>query len=173
MKISQTWIEPFNWQHVDCKAMDNTSFSTQTIKAIMFSQEEARRHGHPCVDTEHLLLGILSVKSIAADEIRKLGINLKRARREVYDLVARGQGFTAINCPFSDSSKSILEMAWQEAKSLGHEKVTPEHVLLGLLKLENNVGTAALERMDVSLSKLYRCVYVAIGGSEPALTDDG
>ncbi|HEY9747382.1 MAG TPA: Clp protease N-terminal domain-containing protein, partial [Allocoleopsis sp.] len=68
-------------------------FTEKAIKAVMLSQEEARRLGHNLVGTEQILLGLIGEKTgIAAKVLLHLGVSLKDARIEVEKIIGRGSG---------------------------------------------------------------------------------
>ncbi|MEO0488439.1 MAG: Clp protease N-terminal domain-containing protein, partial [Cyanobacteria bacterium J06659_2] len=86
-------------------------FTEKAIKVIMLSQEESRRLGHHFVGTEALLLGLIGENSgVAAKTLSQLGVNLRRARREVEALVGRGPGYRATEIPFTERAKLPLAL---------------------------------------------------------------
>src|SRR5689334_14265769 len=109
-------------------------FTEDAIKTIMLAQEEARRLDHNHVGTAMILLGLIGLgKGAAASPLKKCGVTLASARVEVEKIIGRGSGFFAIEIPFSPRSKRVMELAWSEAKELGHNHVGSGHLLLGLL----------------------------------------
>jgi ATP-dependent Clp protease ATP-binding subunit ClpC len=122
-------------------------FSEPAIKVIMLAQEESRRSGHNFVGTEHILLGLIGVGGIHASSVtlRGLGINLKNARSEVEKLIGRGSGLVAVEIPFTERAKAVLEMALNTARELDHSYVGSEHLLLGIV-LEGESISAEMDR---------------------------
>nr|YP_010713801.1 Clp protease ATP binding subunit [Galdieria phlegrea]UNJ16257.1 Clp protease ATP binding subunit [Galdieria sp.]WDA99883.1 Clp protease ATP binding subunit [Galdieria phlegrea] len=130
-------------------------FTEKAIKAIMLSQEEARRLGHNFVGTEQVLLGLLAESNGLASKVLKLmGVTLKDARIEVEKIIGRGSGFVAVEIPFTPRAKRVLELAIEEAKFIGHNYVGTEHLLLGLLSEGDGVATKVLENLGVDLEQL-------------------
>lgn len=125
-------------------------FTEKAIKVIMLAQEEARRLGHNFVGTEQILLGLIGEGTgIAAKALKQLGINLKDARIEVEKVIGRGSGFVAVEIPFTPRAKRILELAWDEARQLGHNYIGTEHLLLGLIREGEGIATKVLEALNV------------------------
>jgi ATP-dependent Clp protease ATP-binding subunit ClpC len=90
-------------------------FSEPAIKVIMLAPEESRQMGHNFIGTEHLLLGLAGLgrteASVVVSVLRDLGINLKNARSGVIKLIGRGSGFIAVEIPFTDRARAVLEIA--------------------------------------------------------------
>ncbi|RWW03851.1 hypothetical protein GW17_00032958, partial [Ensete ventricosum] len=81
-------------------------FTEKAIKVIMLAQEEARRLGHNFVGTEQILLGLIGEGTgIAAKVLKSMGINLKDARVKVEKIIGRGNGFIAVEIPFTPRAK--------------------------------------------------------------------
>eukprot|EP00871_Galdieria_phlegrea_P004027 jgi/Galph1/4625/GphlegSOOS_G3218.1 len=130
-------------------------FTEKAIKAIMLSQEEARRLGHNFVGTEQVLLGLLAeTNGLASKALKLMGVTLKEARIEVEKIIGRGSGFVAVEIPFTPRAKRVLELAIEEAKFIGHNYVGTEHLLLGLLSEGDGVATKVLENLGVDLEQL-------------------
>jgi ATP-dependent Clp protease ATP-binding subunit ClpC len=95
-------------------------FTEKAIKVVMLAQEEARRLGHNFVGTEQILLGLIGEGTgIAAKVLKSMGVNLKDARVEVEKIIGRGNGFVAVEIPFTPRAKRVLEISLEEARQLG------------------------------------------------------
>ncbi|CAN1318034.1 Chaperone protein ClpC, chloroplastic [Linum perenne] len=89
----------------------------------MLAQEEARRLGHNYVGTEQILLGLIGEGTgIAAKVLKSMGINLKDARVEVEKIIGRGNGFVAVEIPFTPrgnvSGSSLFSSSMFELSNL-------------------------------------------------------
>jgi len=130
-------------------------FTEKAIKVIMLAQEEARRLGHNFVGTEQILLGLVGEGTgIAAKALKQMGVNLKDTRVEVEKIIGRGSGFVAVEIPFTPRAKRVLELAWEEARQLGHNYIGTEHLLLGLVGEGEGVATKVLQSLNVNLNKI-------------------
>ncbi len=130
-------------------------FTEKAIKVIMLAQEEARRLGHNFVGTEQILLGLIGEGTgIAAKTLKQLGINLKDSRVEVEKIIGRGSGFVAVEIPFTPRAKRVLELAWDEARQLGHNYIGTEHLLLGLIREGEGVAAKVLESLNVDIGRI-------------------
>lgn len=131
-------------------------FTEKAITTIMLAQEEGRRLGHPFVGTEYILLGLVGNNGNPAREIllSKSQFTLKDYRIEVEKIVGRGNGFIAVDMPFTPRAKRALELSWEVAYNLGHNKVECLHLLLGLLKENGGVAVRVLENLGLDLEVL-------------------
>ena len=139
-------------------------FSDKAIKVVMLSQEEARRLGHNFVGTEQLLLGLLGEgSSTAAKLLIDQGVILEDAREEVESIIGRGSGFIPAEIPFTPRAKRIFETALQEARQLGNNYISPEHILLGLLQDEEGVAAKVMENFEIDRGQLRTEIIRAFG----------
>lgn len=144
-------------------------FSDKAIKAVMLSQEEARRLGHNFVGTEQLLLGIIGEgTSIAAKVLLDKNLNLDNTRREVESIIGRGSGFMPPEIPFTPRAKRVFEAAMKEARQLGNNYIAPEHILLGLLQDEEGVAAKVLENLGIDRRQLRTELIKNLGEEVPA-----
>lgn len=138
-------------------------FTENAIKAIMLAQEEARRLGHNFVGTEQLLLGLIAVGPSAA-VLKSLGVTLKDARVEVEKIIGRGSGFVAIEIPFTPRAKRMLDLAYRESQTLGHDHISPLHLLLGMVAEPEGVAMRVLvEKLGVDRHRLRSGVIRLMG----------
>ncbi len=121
-------------------------FTERVRKVIYLAREEAARLQHDYIGTEHLLLGVIrEVEGIAATVLNNLGLDLDRIRQEVENMVSASGGTMTIGeIPFTPRAKRVLELAVEEARSLGHNYVGTEHLLLGLLREHDGVAAQVL-----------------------------
>jgi len=130
----------------------------------MLAQEEARRLGHNLVGTEQVLLGLIAEKSgIAAKVLTDLGVTLKDAQAEVEKIIGRGTGFVPVEVPFTPRAKRVLELSLEEARQLGDNYISTEHLLLGLLQSGEGVATKVLENLGVDLAEVRSRVLESLG----------
>ncbi len=139
-------------------------FNSQAIKAIMLSQEEARRLGHNFVGTEQILLGLIGEGTgVAANVLTDLGVTLPDARLEVERIIGRGSGFVPPEIPFTPKAKRIFEESFREARSLGHNYIGTEHLLLGLTEAGEGVAAKVLENLGVEIKTVRSQVIKTLG----------
>jgi ATP-dependent Clp protease ATP-binding subunit ClpC len=148
-------------------------FTSEAIRVIMLAQEEARRLGHNFVGTEQILLGLMGEGTgVAAKVLTELGVTLKDARREVEKIIGRGTGFVPPEIPFTPKVKSLFEQSFKEARSLGHNYINTEHLLLGLTEAGEGVAAKVLQNLGVELQTIRSAVIRRLG-DDPSVTAGG
>ena len=93
---------------------------------------------------------------MAARVLGSLDITLERARGEVVRTVGVGQGMVTGQIPFTPSAKQVLELSLREAIGLGHNYIGTEHILLGLVALNDGAAARILLDLEVSPEKIRR-----------------
>ncbi len=131
----------------------DAKFSPRVRDVITYSREEAIRLGHNYIGVEHLLLGIIREGEGTAIRILDgLNVDLERLRKIVEGSIssvgtkASGQG----NIPLVKQAEKILKITYLEAKFFKSPIIGTEHLLLSILKDDDNVATKSLNAFDVT-----------------------
>jgi len=149
-------------------------FTEKAIKTVMFAQEEARRTGHNLVGSEHLLLGIIGEgTSFAATILINRGITLEDSRRIIANITGSGPGYSPPNIPFTPKVKGIFQQSFQEARQLGDRQITPEHILLAMIKNSDNLGSKVLKSQGIDLEELRTDIIKQAGEQVAATVGNG
>ena len=127
-------------------------FTDSAQRVLARAHEEAALLRHPCVATEHLLLGLTGeTTGVAAAVLRRCGVEADRARATIEAMVPGGNGPTAsLPRPYSSKAGQSLALALQSARDLGGAEVGAEHLLIGLLREGRGVGGQLLMQYGVS-----------------------
>lgn len=142
-------------------------FNEKAIKNVVLAQEEARNTGHNLVGTEHILLGVIGEGTSTASELlANLGINLNNTRKLAMEVVGKGSGFIPANIPFTPKAKRILEQAFNEARQLKSNFISPEHILLAIVKQTDNMAARLLLEQRVDLRQLRTDLVKKLGEAE-------
>jgi ATP-dependent Clp protease ATP-binding subunit ClpC len=123
---------------------------TEKAKRILFlARYEASQQGNKAIGTEHILLGLLKEGEETTRELfsrANVSMDLLQAELERRG-PAREKLSTSVEIPFSEETKKVLQYAEEEAERLMHPHIGTEHLLLGLLRLEDSVaGRMLIER---------------------------
>ncbi len=129
-------------------------FSNRVKEVISLSREEALRLGHDYIGAEHLLLGMIREgEGVAIGLLKKLGVSLDELRSSVENAIkgtATGNVKNLTNIPLTRQSEKVLKITYLEAKIFKSELIGTEHLLLSILRDEDNVATQILEKFDVN-----------------------
>jgi ATP-dependent Clp protease ATP-binding subunit ClpC len=112
-------------------------FDDSAKRVIVLAQEEARKLDHPFIGTEHLLLALLRQDSAAARALTGLGIGYDAVLARVEQALGRGATPTPSHIPFTPATKRAVERGFEASVALKHRHIGPEHLLLGLVRDEN------------------------------------
>ena len=145
-------------------------FTERARKVIILAKEEARRFNHDYIGTEHILLGLVREgEGVAAAVLQKMGVSLENIRLEIEKLVQPGPTTQIIgDIPFTPRAKKALELAAEEARSLGHNYIGTEHLLLGLIKENEGVASQVLLNLGLDLNTVRNEIMELLGSALPS-----
>ena len=131
------------------------NFSPRVKDVIAYSKEEALRLGHNFIGTEHLMLGILrdgNGKAIAI--LNSIEVNLEELRRKVEILnpavLDDNRGIhDKKNLHLTRQAERALKTTFLEAKLFQSELINTAHLLLCILRNENDPTTQLLGKLNV------------------------
>ncbi|MFA5116134.1 MAG: Clp protease N-terminal domain-containing protein, partial [Candidatus Omnitrophota bacterium] len=150
-------------------------FTERARKVIILAKEEARRFNHDYIGTEHILLGLIREgEGVAAAVLQKMGLSLENIRLEIEKLVQPGPATQIIgDIPFTPRAKKALELAAEEARSLGHNYIGTEHILLGLIREGEGVASQVLLNSGLDLNGVRNEVMELLGSALPGFSQGG
>jgi len=124
------------------------NFSNRVRDVISYSREEAIRLGHDYIGTEHLLLGIIREgEGIAVKILRNLGCDLFKLKKSVEETVrSTGGTLTVGNIPLTKQAEKVLKITYLEAKLYKSDVIGTEHLLLSLLRDDENLAAQILQQ---------------------------
>jgi ATP-dependent Clp protease ATP-binding subunit ClpC len=150
-------------------------FSNRVKEIISMSREEALRLGHDYIGTEHLILGMIrDGDNLALTLLRKLDISLE----DVKDTIERATRGTAnynvknlANIPLTRQSEKVLKVTYLEAKFFKSPIIGTEHVLLSILRDEDNLGTQILAKFDATYDIVKQLLEYHLQNPAPEMAD--
>jgi len=140
-------------------------FTERARKVLLLAKEEARRFNHDYIGTEHILLALVSEREgVAATVIQNLGVDLENIRQEIEKFMHPGPPTQVLGeLPFTPRAKKSLELAAEEARSLGHNYIGTEHILLGLIKESEGLASQVLVLLGLELEKVRTQIMELLG----------
>jgi ATP-dependent Clp protease ATP-binding subunit ClpC len=147
-------------------------FTDRSRRCVRAAFEEARMLGHDALGDEDLMLGILRVdEGVGAEALASLGVTLEGAREGSEEMLSDALSSIGISLedlrreagdtfemrlpddrriPFSPRAKNALVGARKEMRRLGDNYLGTEHVLLGILRIQDGTAIRLLASMGVS-----------------------
>jgi ATP-dependent Clp protease ATP-binding subunit ClpC len=110
--------------------------------------------GHDFIGTEHLLLGIMAQdESLAVKVLDSLEVDPEELRQSVQESVRRipssKSRLNVGNIPLDRNAEKVLKVTFLEAKMLKNEEILPEHLILSILKHQDNPASRILHQFDI------------------------
>src|SRR5437016_6051390 len=134
-------------------------FTERARRVVFFDQEEAGRLGENYASTEHLLLGLVRENdSVAARIIDIMGVSLGRIRTEVESQVTRGNGRLGQDMQLTPRAKRVIDLAYEEARTLSNNYIGTEHLLVGLIREREGLAGRVLSKLGVDLEQTRKVV---------------
>jgi ATP-dependent Clp protease ATP-binding subunit ClpC len=132
---------------------------SQRIKDVLgYSKEEAVRLGNSHISVEHLFLGILrDGEGLAIDVLVVLGVELYDLRMSIEKSIRNDQPATVTDpdsLPLLKSAERILKLTHLEARSMKEKTIDTNHLLLAILKDDNNYATRYLVENGITYNKV-------------------
>ena len=128
-------------------------FSPRVKDVISYSREEAIRLKHDYIGTEHLLLGLIREGDGMAIKILKhAGIDTTELRKSIEDAV-KGSSMSRApigNMPLTKQAEKVLKITYLEAKIFKSDVIGTEHLLLSILRDEENIASQILQQYDIN-----------------------
>src|SRR5450631_531692 len=144
-------------------------FTTRARHVVVLAQDESRRLNHNYIGTEHLLLGLLAERDgVAGRALDSVGVTLDQVRARVEAAVGLGKKPPKGHIPFTPRAKKVLELGLREALSLRHDYIGTEHLLLGLIREREGLGSKVLSQLGVDGLTLRSRVLELVPPADPA-----
>ena len=127
-------------------------FSPRVKEVIQFSREEAIRLGHGYIGTEHLLLGIIREgEGKALIQLKALGIDILRMKKSIEDSIrdTASRSTNLGNIPLTKQAEKALKITYLEAKIFKSDVIGTEHLLLSILREEDNIASQILRQYGI------------------------
>ena len=139
----------------------NNQFSQRISDIIAYSKEEANRLCNNVVTPEHLLLGMLrDGEGNAIEVLLKLNVDLQEIKAQIEEAVKQNtlNFVTGDNSDIalSPASARILKMCMLESRLLQAQIVDAEHLLLAILKDDDNHAARILQDNNASYNSVYK-----------------
>ena len=133
----------------------DTNFSPRVKDVIAFSREEALRLGHDYIGTEHFILGLIREgEGVAIRILQNLNIDLSELRKSIensiHPLSNKSKPVNNGNIPLVKQAEKALKVTYLVAKTFKSTIIGTEHLLLSILKDENNIASQSLAEHHVT-----------------------
>ena len=140
--------------------MNINKFTQKSIEAVNGCEKIGLEYGNQQIEQEHLLLSLLNIEdSLIEKLLQKMGVDTAAFRRDVTDMVAglpkvsgAGQMY------FSNDANKVLTGAEDEAKAMGDEYVSVEHLFLRMLREPSAGIKKLLSRYNITRDSFLKAL---------------
>ncbi len=134
------------------------NFSPRVKDVIGYSKEEALRLGHDYIGTEHLMLGLIREgEGIAIEILESLGVDLPAFRKKI-ESISKSDLTTKVskrtNLPLTRQAEKALKTTFLEAKLFKSSVIGTSHLLLCILRNEDDPVSRILRQSGVDYDKV-------------------
>ncbi|MBM3436693.1 MAG: ATP-dependent Clp protease ATP-binding subunit, partial [Bacteroidetes bacterium] len=151
-------------------------FSQRVKDVLSYSREEAIRLGNDYIGLEHLILGIIREgEGMAIQILNYFGVDLAKVRKEIEISIANsdyGKLKSTDNIPLIKQAERALKITYLEAKLFNSDLIGTEHLLLAILKDNDNIVTKAFQGYGVDYDAVKDELKAIISNSEGGLKMD-
>ena len=142
-------------------------FTERAQTVILGAQKESQNFKHGYIGTEHILLGVMDEGGYAKELLNKYGIDSD----SVKDMIEECLGIGEVVMPkgellLTPRTKRLFDESFIEAKKLNHNYVSPEHLLLALVKEEEGVAYTILSRLNLDFKEIKSELLLFLSGKE-------
>ena len=118
--------------------MNINKFTQKSLEAVQRTEKLAYEYGNQQIDQEHLLYSLLTIDdSLILKLLTKMGVQENQFLNEVQGSIEKLPKVSGGQVYFSQDANKVLVSAEDEAKSMGDEYVSVEHLFLSMVKQPN------------------------------------
>lgn len=128
------------------------NYSDRLREVLSYTREEAIRLGQEYIGPEHMILGLIREgEGLALTLMHGLGVDTMQLKKNIENAVKGSYNTVNVtNIPLTRQADKVLKLARLEAKVFKSEDIGTEHLLLAVLREENNVAAQILQRLGIS-----------------------
>ncbi|MDD7209857.1 MAG: ATP-dependent chaperone ClpB [Lachnospiraceae bacterium] len=152
--------------------MNINKFTQKSLEAVNNCEKLAYQYGSPEIDQEHFLYSLLTVEdSLILKLIEKMEINKDAFLQQVQQLVEKKPKVSGGQVYISKSLNQVLVSAEDEAKAMGDEYVSVEHLFLSLLKHPNGEVKKLFQAYGVTRERFLQALST-VRGNQKVVSDN-
>lgn len=144
-------------------------FTEKANTALNLAIEESENLGHTYIGSEHLLVGLLTEGTgVAASALSAKGVKAEDVENLLKATVGVGTPTSLTPDDFTPRCKRIVELSISQARSMGHNYVGTEHILLALIKEADSYAVKFLNELGARPQEIFSEILNSLGGGKNA-----
>ena len=144
-------------------------FTDRAQQVILSAQRESQKYKHGYIGTEHILLGIFDEGGYSKELLEKYDIQAEKVKSLMESYLGYGETLMPKGeLLLTPRTKKLFDDSFTEAKKLNHKYVSPEHLLLSLIKEEDGVAYTILLKLKININGIRKELrdFLASNGEE-------
>lgn len=152
--------------------MNINKFTQKSLEAVQNTEKLAYEYGNQQIDQEHLLYSLLSVpESLILKLVTKMGLDGQLFSNEVQQAIGKLPKVSGGQVYFSNDANKVLVNAEDEAKAMGDEYVSVEHLFLALIKQPNKAVKELFRLYGITKEKFLQALST-VRGNQQVVSDN-
>ena len=152
--------------------MNINKFTQKSLEAVNSCEKLAYQYGSPEIDQEHFLYSLLTIEdSLILKLIEKMEVNKEAFLSQVQQLVEKKPKVSGGQTYISKSLNQVLVSAEDEAKAMGDEYVSVEHLFLSLIKYPNAEMKKLFQAYGITRERFLQ-VLSTVRGNQKVVSDN-
>lgn len=143
-------------------------YNERAQQVLLKAREYSQKLKHSYIGTEHILLGLISTEGPSKVLLTNYDITEDKIIGRIKEYIGEGDiNYMLPEVPLTPRAKRLLDNAMNKAGSLGHNYISPEHMLLSLIGEKDSVAYTILGNLGVNFDELKEAIINNFNGIEP------
>ena len=152
--------------------MNINKFTQKSLEAVNICEKLAYQYGSPEIDQEHFLYSLLTIEdSLILKLIEKMEVNKEAFLSQVQQAVEKKPKVSGGQTYISKSLNQVLVSAEDEAKAMGDEYVSVEHLFLSLMKYPNTEIKKLFQAYGITRERFLQALST-VRGNQKVVSDN-
>lgn len=150
-------------------------FTERAKATLTHAQKESQKFQHGYIGTEHILFGIASVEGVGRNVLEEHEVTAEAIDELIEEYVGKGNNMVMGPGQFAltPRTKRLLDNSFKEARNLGQNYVSPEHMLIAILAEEEGIAYGILSNLEVDITKMKAQILSSFSGQPAAPEGEG
>jgi ATP-dependent Clp protease ATP-binding subunit ClpC len=138
---------------------EEASFTPDALSVLAAARDEALALNHHYVGTEHLLLGLMRDPNTPAAQVLAAYTDLESVRAQIQEVIGLGHSAPIGDIPTTPRAQQVLHLARREADQYHAERVSPEHLLIGIFREGEGIAMRVLLTLGVDPGRVIAAIH--------------
>ena len=141
--------------------MNSDQFTDNAVALLARANRAASRLRHEYIGTEHIVLALTEANvDVVTAALEGIGVDPRKVNEAITGIVTSGRADqpSGLKRPFTSRTRTSFTFAAESARQMGQPRIGPEHLLLGILREQMNIGAQVLGQHGLTLETATRAI---------------